>query len=649
MPAYDKLCVYTRDYSFLTTTNYVFSFYTSMTAPCNDLNPSSTFCARESSDGQLYAVGVDAVRRRHLLSDTDTGIAMTAADTHNSLCKDALSTDLMPAHSKACRAAFEYSRETLAQLALPWSLPPCTFCSIEDAVQALLFEPHNLVMLASNISHVFVILMRHSPMYAMAESARQVSRHINTAVEIAAVEPALRIEQVNDTWHVHVLVDTPSIDMLARIVRVVLWWIPPDTNTSMSVPQNISHNQRRLLTVDDIGEAMQQNFRISAALRQAFASQLASTLDFSFESPVSQREWMDSWPPKIGMTAVGGDLCPPLTKMIRTTRRALQTVDSAYSMQKQAVPTAAVHNAWMNVSRRTETNVSWADYTATRATHDPITAGALFTIDRGMALVNLSPNSIFDVLAAAADQLWSFVRCDYEAVQTCSKWRVHVLAASVVVAVYYVGVYVVCSAIGLSMPALLAAFALPSVVLYMSYGYAPLCFPALPVCLYDDLVYSIQQLVPKNIDLPSALYKSKQCMAAAVSRIDADCLRRCTDEPFSFLEWYDVLSWWSLELGLETRFIELSQQPFTAIILGQQGQEDIQEAVAFHSRVFSTPDIPLITTNRVCAVVSSYKLLPHAALLLVSLMLALAAVQVLQQTANVALQTMFALFVSAFY
>jgi hypothetical protein len=134
MPAYDKLCVYTRDYSFLTTTNYVFSFYTSLTAPCNDLNPSSTFCARESSDGQLYAVGVDAVRRRHLLSHTGTGNTMTATDTYNSLCKDALSGESMPAHRASCRVAYEYSLETLAQLDLPWPLAPCTFCSIEDAV-----------------------------------------------------------------------------------------------------------------------------------------------------------------------------------------------------------------------------------------------------------------------------------------------------------------------------------------------------------------------------------------------------------------------------------------------------------------------------------------------------------------------------------
>ena len=117
---------------------------------------------------------------------------------------------------------------------------------------------------------------------------------MNTAVEISKVEPALRIEYANNTWQVQVLVDTQSVDMLARVLRVVLWFAPTVLNTAIASKNNTSSNQRRLLTVDDIGEAVRQNFRVSVVLRQAFASQLASTLDFSFESPASQSEWMDS-------------------------------------------------------------------------------------------------------------------------------------------------------------------------------------------------------------------------------------------------------------------------------------------------------------------------------------------------------------------
>jgi hypothetical protein len=107
--------------------------------------------------------------------------------------------------------------------------------------------------------------------------------------------------------------------------------------------------------------------------------------------------------------------------MLSTTRRALSTIDMAYSMQKQTAPADSVEQAWINVSRRDEVNVSWTDYTSLRASHDPVTAAVLLAIDWVMSKLRLSPNYIFDVFAATADELWYFVKCDYEAVQLCSK------------------------------------------------------------------------------------------------------------------------------------------------------------------------------------------------------------------------------------
>ena len=659
MTSFDKLCIYTQDYSFLRTTNYVFSFYASITAPCNQLNPSSTFCARESSDGQLYAVGVDTSRRRHLLGVEgveDDAAEMAPADTHNSLCKDALSSDYMPAQRSACRAAFRYSKETLLLLDLPWPLPPCTFCSVEDGVQNLLLQPQNLVMLAANVSRLTHVLVRHSPMRVLFESARLLRRDMQTALEIASAEPALHVAHVNGTWHVRVLVDIPNVAILARVLGVVMQYVPPPANNSAKHMEHMNgkhlhnkhlHHGRNLLTVEDISEAVQQNFRVSSTLRQAFAAQLASTLDYTFESPASQREWATTWPPKLGTAVLVGNLCPPLTNMLRTTSRALGTLDSAYSMQKQAVPAASVDQAWLNVTRRSDVNVSWADYGAVRAAHDPITSAALFAADRCLAAFSLSPSHIFDLFAAAADELFHFIKCDYEAMQTCSKWRAHVLVSIVVVALYFVVVYLLFAAVGLGMPLVLAAVLLPSVVLYMSYGYAPLCFPAVPVCLYDDMVYSLTLVVPKSIQLPSALFQNAPCMAAP--RLEARCLRTCTDEPFAYIEWYDVLSWWLLEIGFETRFVQLVRQPWLSVFVSQQTQDDIEAAVAFHTLVFHTPDADLINTNRVCAIVSLYKLIPFAALFFVIIMLALGAVQTTLLTATVAFQVTFALFLSAFY
>ena len=117
-------------------------------------------------------------------------------------------------------------------LLLPWPLPPCTFCSVEDAVQSLLMQPQNLVMLATNVSRLARVLMRHTPLRVLFESARRMQKDMSTAVQIASAEPALHVEHKNETWHVHVLVDNPSVEMLARVLSVVLVYLPPPANDS---------------------------------------------------------------------------------------------------------------------------------------------------------------------------------------------------------------------------------------------------------------------------------------------------------------------------------------------------------------------------------------------------------------------------------
>ncbi len=87
----------------------------------------------------------------------------------------------------------------------------------------------------------------------------------------------------------------------------------------------------------------------------------------------------------------------------------------------------------------------------------------------------------------------------------------------------------------------------------------------------------------------------------------------------------------------------------SAIFFGSQTQDDISEAVVFHTLVFDTPDVALVAANRACAVLSLYKIVPHLAVLYLAVMIVLASVQLLQQTANIAFQTTISLFVSAFY
>jgi hypothetical protein len=130
---------------------------------------------------------------------------------------------------------------------------------------------------------------------------------------------------------------------------------------------------------------------------------------------------------------------------------------------------------------------------------------------------------------------------------------VHFFSALVVVSVYYLAVYVLFSAVGLGLPIIVAIGAILPVVLYVSYGYSPLCFPTIPVCFYDDILWSLQQFMPKHIELPAVWYKNETCASYNKTMATmAPCIRKCSDRPFSYIEWYDPLSWWAVDFNFHT-------------------------------------------------------------------------------------------------
>jgi hypothetical protein len=94
-PGYDDMCIFTSDPNFLRSVTFTFSFDTSISTPCRMINPAFSFCSRESH-GQLYIVGTDLSRRRHLLQVDEQAHIETASP----ICQDALASDAMP-HTRA--------------------------------------------------------------------------------------------------------------------------------------------------------------------------------------------------------------------------------------------------------------------------------------------------------------------------------------------------------------------------------------------------------------------------------------------------------------------------------------------------------------------------------------------------------------------
>ena len=646
IPGYNQLCIYTQDYNYLKTTEYIFSFYTTMSVPCVALNPAFTTCAMEGNDNELYIVGTQAVRRRHLL-EIESRAEMTAQDTHNSLCQDALSSEHMPAYKNLCIEAFHGSMQTLRELGLQSTLPPCSFCSKEDAIQTFLLHPNNLFVVVTNISRMLHIVTKHTMVSGVLKSFQQVRKDVNIVMNIVEKERVLVAEDVNGNFQVRAVVDDERVKLLANIANFILTFIPQKSNTTRTHSGNWTG--RKLLSIDDIAQSLERNFEMSAELRRAFEAQLTSAFDFSFETETQKIAWPNSWPPKVGLETLQGNSCPPLTNMLRNTDVAFKHIGSAYSKKTQMTPVSSIQESWIKVDRHSDVNISWADYDALLVSEGVITGTVLWFVDYVMSLLQASPNFVFDVSASAIQELLMAVQCDFESVQTCSKWRVHFSSALIIVCIYYFILYLLFGAVGLSLPVVAASFLIIPFVFYVSYGYAPLCFPTIPVCLYDDILSSLQLFTPKNIKLPDVWYKSATCASYTTLDKITPCLRKCSDAPFSYLEWYDPLSWWAIEFNFQSGFLQVVKESFVSAILSEESKYDIQTALNFRLQVVDTQNSDLIYTNRICAVLTTYKLLPYLMLVGVLALIVLGTVQALFVVINAIVNSVFLLLLSSFY
>jgi hypothetical protein len=483
------------------------------------------------------------------------------------------------------------------------------------------------------------------------KSFRQVRKDVNIVIDIMKMERILVAEDINGYFQVRAVNDDERAKLVANIVNFILTFIPQRSNATHTHTHTNRGNGtgRKLLSIDDVAQSIERNFEMSAELRRAFEAQLTSAFDFSFETPIQKVAWPNTWPPKVGLETLQGNSCPPLTNMLRNTEVAFKHIGISYSKQNQMTPVSSIEESWITVERRSDVNITWADYDALLVSEGVITGTVLWFVDYVMSLVQASPNFVFDVSASAIQESLKAVQCDFESVQTCSKWRVNFSSAFIVVCIYYFVLYLLFGAVGLSLPVVAASFLIIPFVFYVSYGYAPLCFPTIPVCLYDDILSSLQVFTPKNIKLPDVWYKSETCVSYTTLDKITPCLRKCSDAPFSYLEWYDPLSWWAIEFKFQSWLLQAVKDSFVSALLSEESKYDIQTALDFRRQVVDTQNSDLIYTNRICAILTTYKLLPYLMLIGVFVLIVLGTVQALFVVINAIANSIFLLLLSAFY
>lgn len=224
--------------------------------------------------------------------------------------------------------------------------------------------------------------------------------------------------------------------------------------------------------------------------------------------------------------------------------------------------------------------------------------------------IGLTPASVAAFWAAAVDEGTDFVSCDIDAVQTCSRWRVRLAPGIVICALWMSLAYAFCSAVGIPFFATLAAPVFPILVAYVCYGYSLMCAPTVPTCLLQDVYETLADAFPKHITLEEPFFKSDACVRQyqADNVVRSECLTTCTQPPWSYVEWHDPLAWLLAELGTSAQTLVLDVLSYVPLY----DDTTLREAIALRATLARSGSAGVIMGHRLCAMASSWMLIPVA-------------------------------------
>ena len=137
------------------------------------------------------------------------------------------------------------------------------------------------------------------------------------------------------------------------------------------------------------------------------------------------------------------------------------------------------------------------------------------------------------------------VRCDFQGIVTCSGHTRDLLMSLAVFAIVYLIVHFVASAVALPSLATLFLLSLPAFVLWYTYGVSVPGLPMLPPCLLEDVIWTIQRVLPASLELPADLV----CNQSLAGTNATTCLKSCAE--LNYTTWADPLAFTACDASLD--------------------------------------------------------------------------------------------------
>ena len=553
MPSATALCAYDANRRYARDTSALAVFAQLSVMPCAYVDAASTFCTYVQ-DQQTYMIiagfeGENVLRRR-LLAEQDAGDQVVF--TRNPDCQLAMAHANNTAEKKKCMALWRLSASTVSVLNASAAIAACAFCSRHDFLHELLHNPHMLPVILSTHNVAF-ILQRHTIL--------------------------------NDAWK------------LANTIMLKLY-LMYGNSMSLTLNQTVveavwsARPMRRLLGTDALLAAQTQMLSI----HNDYAAEIASAFNYQFntESAAAGNAWQESWPPSF--TADASSSCSSLTSLLDIIVDTANKTKLPYTAEGRAMrrtPARTLKEALPSVPPIKTTVITESTSIVTNLLH------SIF------AWFGIRPQTFADVGSAFIEELANMLACDIDAVQVCSQWRVKLLHSVILMSVLSCIAFVWMNQLQVGFMAMFLVLFFGSGIMFISYGYSPLCVPMVPICFGDDLLHALQTAFPKVMYVPTALLHTARSECAANQlKYNASCIRSCREASLEFDSWQGVLAWTAAEAGFSETVLEYSD--FLLFVDNVKLRRLTQEK----RNIMRHADADLQNANRLCAILHAYELLP---------------------------------------
>ena len=599
-----------------------------MTASCMMADPSSSFCMFSSDLDDFFIVTTSLPRTsRRLLVVSSSGSSPESSTgdemgfrTFQPLCRDALASSVLIETKAQCEQKILKSRMTVAMLQL--QIPECTFCSYEDFLHTFNTRLPTL-LLNMNVRKAALVVTRHSTIGHIYENALIFWRHVQMEISNlhnANLSNVLEINYENNFFRVFSKDNTRITPTTAHALEIVINLFPERhkniskyhdiRNRKTVIISNVSytHMSRNLLQDQSIMDSIQSMIE----LHSDYSEQISNSFQYKFTDLVNSMntDWLLA--PLEGRNQ--GISCDVAFNLLQTISESLQTTVLYYRFGFVSSPSPTLK--WPSLSSSEPVSNIELD------SGEVSFIGWLF--EEFSTFVGFDEHDVVYVVNETMQSFSSSMKCDFEAIQTCSKWNHHLYHSFIVVFAYFSIIILIMVSLQFHLVSVFVGVVFFNAILWYSYSYSWSCTPLIPVCFLKDFAYSFKQIFPIYFEFPNSLLQSttscRQIFCNGDTSTSTTCIQKHTlpsscylsCSQIGFQDWESttsvLLAW--LNLVDFTKKI-IPSIPFN--LDSFETQLNNKEALLISNQDGSNQD--LVNANYICTFLNIYQIAPPTLLL----------------------------------